>query len=338
VRVLPNERFTGAPPFPSFGVVQLLDPWTPVSAATEDGTDVTDVVGERDGRYVRLTRTDLVGFARPHRLTLDLGPRAQNGVARLVLRGYTEYFYPRTLFAAAQRGLAPEPPILEAWRGGRWVKVADLGIPAGLPRYMVADLAGALRPGERLVRISSNMEVYWDQVLADDGRAAEPVRVTPLPVAAAALAFHGFPRAVRRDPEEYDFADAAPSGPYARAAGLYTRYGDVAPLLGAADDRFVIMGPGDATAMEFDTAGLPALPEGWERTYFFHASGYEKDMDDYTADPLTVEPLPFAAMSSYPYPAGEAYPAGAELLRYRLEYNTRRVGRDAWTAPTAAPR
>ena len=62
---------------------------------------------ERDGRYVRMPKTDLVGFARPHHLELDLGPRAEAGVARLVLRGYTEYFYPRTLYAAAQRGLAP---------------------------------------------------------------------------------------------------------------------------------------------------------------------------------------------------------------------------------------
>ena len=115
--------------------------------ADERGTDVTETVRERDGRYVRVPKTDLVGFARPHHVELDLGPRAEAGVARLVLRGYTEYFYPRTLYAAAQRGLAPEPPVLEVFRDGAWVKVADLGIPAGLPRYMVVDLAGVLRPG-----------------------------------------------------------------------------------------------------------------------------------------------------------------------------------------------
>ncbi len=180
VRVFPNERFTGAPPFPAFGVVQLRDAWAPVAAEDERGTDVTETVRERDGRYVRVPKTDLVGFARPHHLELDLGPRAEAGVARLVLRGYTEYFYPRTLYAAAQRGLAPEPPVLEVFRDGAWVKVADLGIPAGLPRFMVVDLAGVLRPGERRVRIASNMEVYWDQVLVDDGRSAAAVRTTTL--------------------------------------------------------------------------------------------------------------------------------------------------------------
>jgi Tfp pilus assembly protein PilF len=333
VRVFPNERFAGAPPFPAFGVVQLRDAWTPVAAVDDRGTDVTETVRTRDGGYVRMPKTDLVGFARPHHLELDLGPRAEGGVARLVLRGYTEYFYPRTLYAAAQRGLAPQPPVLEVLRDGAWVKVADLGIPAGLPRYMVADLAGLLRPGERRVRIASNMEVYWDQVLVDDGRAAEAVRTTTLRPAHADLRFHGFPRRLQRDPEEFDYHAAAPAGPYARAAGLYTRYGDVAPLLAGADDRFAILGPGDAVTLDFDAAALPALPDGWERTFFFFAHGYEKDMDDHTAEPLTVEPLPFGSMSSYPYPAGEAYPSGPDHLEYRLRYNTRRVEREAWTTP-----
>ena len=114
VRVLPEERFTGAPPFPSGAVVALAGAWAPVAATDDRGADATDLVRERDGRYVRLRRTDLVGFAEPHHLELDLGPRADAGVARLVLRGYTEYFYPRTLFAAAQRGLGPAPPVLLA--------------------------------------------------------------------------------------------------------------------------------------------------------------------------------------------------------------------------------
>jgi hypothetical protein len=36
-----------------------------------------------------------------------------------------------------------------------------------------------------------------------------------------------------------------------------------------------------------------------------------------------VEPLPFHAMSSYPYPAGEHYPNDAEREAYRKKYNTR---------------
>ncbi len=333
IRVLPNERFTGAPPFPTFGIVQLADAWAPVAATDENGNDVTDIVRDRDDAFVRVPKIDLVGFARPHHLEIDLGPRAVGGVARLILRGYTEYFYPRTLYAAAQRGLAPEAPVLQVFREGAWTKVADLGIPAGLPRYMVADVAGLLRAGERRLRIASNMEVYWDQVLADDGRKTAPVRATALRPSSAILEYHGFPRRLTRDPEAFDFHDAAATGPYARASGLYTRYGDVTPLLGDVDDAFAILGPGDAVSMTFDGGPLPALPAGWQRTYFFFAHGYEKDMDDYTAFPLTVDPLPFRAMSSYPYPASEAYPSDPEHLLYQLRYNTRRVDPPAWTAP-----
>ena len=144
---------------------------------------------------------------------------------------------------------------------------------------------------------------------------------------------------MRRDPEAFDFHDAAATGPYARPAGLYTRYGDVAPLLDDADDRFAILGPGDAVMLAFEAADLPPLPDGWERSYFFFAHGYEKDMDDHTAEPLTVDPLPFRSMSAYPYPAAEAYPSGPGHLRYRLLYNTRRVDRDAWITPVGgAPR
>ena len=333
VRVFPNERFTGAPPFPAFGVVQLHDAWTPVAAVDDRGLDATDILRDHDNRYVRMERTDLVGFAAPHHVELDLGPRAESGVARLVLRGYTEYFYPRTLYAAAQRGLAPEPPVLEVFRDGQWLKIADLGIPAGLPRFMTVGLAGVLRPGERRVRIASNMEVYWDQVLVDDGRVTADVLTTTLDVASASLRYHGFPRAVRRDPEEFDFHAADATGPYATPAGLYTRYGDVTPVLLGVDDRFAILGPGDAAMIEFDSASLPPLRDGWQRSFFFFAHGYEKDMDDHTAAPLTVDPLPFRSMSGYPYPETEAAPSGPEDLRYRLLYNTRRVGRDAWTTP-----
>src|SRR5437868_10866211 len=39
--------------------------------------------------------------------------------------------------------------------------------------------------------------------------------------------------------------DALPICPYARHIGAYTRYGDVLPLLKAADDKFVIFGSGE---------------------------------------------------------------------------------------------
>ena len=68
---------------------------------------------------------------------------------------------------------------------------------------------------------------------------------------------------------------------------------------------------------------LPALPQGWVRDYFFAAHGYEKDMDFYAYRGETVEPLPFRAMGTYPYPEASHFPADPEHLNYLLEYNTR---------------
>ena len=115
------------------------------------------------------------------------------------------------------------------------------------------------------------------------------------------------------------------TGPFARQAGNYTRYGDVRELLTGADDEYVIFGSGDEVAAEFDPSGLPALPQGWVRDYFFYANGFDKDMDFYAAHGDTVDPLPFHTLVPYPYPAGTGYPEDARHLQYNLEYNIRPV-------------
>ncbi len=64
-------------------------------------------------------------------------------------------------------------------------------------------------------------------------------------------------------------------------------------------------------------------PEGWTRDFLLKVEGWAKDRDPNTAFSSSVEPLPFHAMSRYPYPANEHFPDDAEHRRYRQEYNTR---------------
>ena len=45
------------------------------------------------------------------------------------------------------------------------------------------------------------------------------------------------------------------------------------------------------------------------RTFLLYADGYSKEMDINSASPDSVAPLPFHAMSAYPYPPTEHYPS-----------------------------
>ncbi|MEK6597774.1 MAG: hypothetical protein AABY91_05530, partial [Gemmatimonadota bacterium] len=109
--------------------------------------------------------------------------------------------------------------------------------------------------------------------------------------------------------------------------GLFTRFGDVRSLLLGSDDQYVTMAPGDEMSVEFDATGLPALSPGWRRDFLLYSDGWIKDADLNTAHGTTVEPLPYHAMSRYPYGPAEGYPSDAAAQRYREEYHTRRLRR-----------
>ena len=121
----------------------------------------------------------------------------------------------------------------------------------------------------------------------------------------------------------YDYDRVTASSPWKTMAGRYTRTGDVRELLDASDDRFVIAAPGDEVAVTFDGA-LPPIPPGWTRTFLLYADGFSKEMNLRSASPDRVGPLPFHAMSGYPYAPDEHYPA--ELDTYQATFNTRRIG------------
>jgi hypothetical protein len=203
--------------------------------------------------------------------------------------------------------------------------VDDLGFPAGGARTMTADLTGKLPQGTRRIRISTNLQIYWDNILIDRTNQSQRVRLSEIPVVRADLGFHGFPLKIEGQPPgnvNYIYEQASATGPYTRPAGAYTRYGDVLPLLKDFDDKLAVFGSGDEVALDFDPSTLPALPKGWTRDYFYVAYGYEKDMDFYAYDFDRVAPLPFREMGSYPYPR-KTFPLDDEHLKYFLEYNTR---------------
>lgn len=348
--VFPNERFASNPPFPEFRVIASQKARPPVGAWDDHGTDVLDLVSKHDRRYVTsFEELPYAGFAKLHWLELDLGEWDATKPLRLLLDGYTDYFTATSMYAADQAGIKVIAPYVEAQNAqDEWVRVVeDMGFPAGLSRTMVADLTGKLPPGTRRIRIVNNLKIYWDQVQIDQAADPTDARVSEVPLADASLAFLGFPREQRLTPASdtvYSYSARSMTGPYARAAGNYTRYGNVRALLTDSDDRFAIFSSGEGVKLDFDPRKLPALPAGWVRDYFFYADGFEKDLDFYAADGFTVEPLPKHSLKSYPYAEDDAYPGDAGHMQYQLDYNTRqRSGRMPATlryeyiAPAANP-
>jgi tetratricopeptide (TPR) repeat protein len=327
--VYPNDRFVSAPPFPEFRVISSSGARPPVGAWDDHGRDVLPLLSQLDRKYVAdFESIPYAGFARLHSLELDLGAWDPQRPLRLLLDGYTDYFTATSMYAGDQANIKVIAPYVEALDAqGRWTRVVeDMGFPAGLARTMVADLSGKLPPGTRRIRIVTNLKIYWDQVRIDATPEPQPSHVTEVPLASAALDFLGYPREIRGNPASdtwYSYAHLSLTGPYARAAGNYTRFGDVRDLLRTSDDRFVVFGSGEGVRLEFDPHTLPSLPNGWVRDYFFFADGFEKDLDFYAAHAFTVEPLPHHGLLAYPYPADAEYPLDEDHLRYQLEYNTR---------------
>jgi hypothetical protein len=243
------------------------------------------------------------------------------------MTGYVNYFSATSLYAAWQAGIKPISPYVEAeMPDGSWKRILDdAGFPAGLERTIVVDLTGRLPAGARRIRLMTNLEIFWDQVVIDNHPEAAS-RSTEVPLAFATEHFRGYPRQLEGPSPgdlNYDYDRVSLTGPFQHQRGNYTRMGDVTALVKGIDDRYAIFGSGEEIALEFDTTALPALPAHWTRDYFFYANGYVKDMDWWDASPFTVAQLPFHHMSTYPYPVSEHFPDDDDAVSYQLNFNDR---------------
>jgi len=348
--VYPNEYFASNPPYPDFKVVTSSNAKPPTGAWDDKGNSLLpDLLAHK---YVgKFDLLPFKGFTKPHSLILDLGEPYRGGPLRLLMHGEIEYFTATGMYAASQAGIEATAPYVEAEVSGddmagegarptqtlsdkgvhptrpeKWLRVTDdMGFPAGLPKTITADLSDKLPVGTTRIRITTNLQIYWDNILIDRSQQNERFKLTSIPLSKANLDYHGYPRQIEDQPPgnvKYVYEQVSRTGPYARQAGEYTRYGNVLPLLTSFDDKLVVFGSGEEVQLEFDPAKLPPLPKGWTRDYFFMANGYEKDMDFYAADGSTVAPLPFRRMGTYPY-SGKSFPSDDEHLKYMLEFNTR---------------
>ena len=221
------------------------------------------------------------------------------------------------------------PPILQVPDGeGGWVDAGPpVGFPAGKTKSMVIDVSGILEREDPRLRVFSTLRLYWDSIrLAVDGDDSE-LRTASLEPMSANLWRRGFsePQEDERphQPERFVWDRVADVPRWNPHPGNYTRLGETLPLVQEIDDRFVILGAGDALHVRFDARSLPPVPDGFRRDYLVFLDGWAKDRDPNTLEALHVEPLPFHGMSGYPYGEGERFPDGELHRAWRREWNTR---------------
>ena len=330
VEIFTNEKFK-SPPFPEFRLFGASRRIEPVAAHDDQGRDVLANVLRRDAVYAGGFRHDYAGVAELHSLTLDFGSNAAPANhAVLLLNGWVDWADGSTFLGASQGSngglIFPYLQVQDA--AGHWKTVIqDMGIPAGKPKTIAVDLTGKFLSASREVRIVTNLCLYWDEIFLSEDNQSPSVRMTPVNLKSADVRLRGFSRAViherREQPEAFAYASWTGQPMWNQTPGRYTRYGDVRELVGDVDDRFVIMGSGDELQLRFADRGLPSLPPDWRRDFLLLVDGWAKDADANTAFSQSVEPLPFHAMSAYPYSASEHYPDDARHRAYRRIYNTR---------------
>lgn len=343
----PNERFT-FPPFPEPRIHVLAACRAPRRALGSDGRDWAEELGAIDGRYAAPFtpyRGQWLGLAPAHTLELAFDPAglAEASELRLAMTGWFYWTDASVNMATARTpGVDFVPPILQVpdpeGGPGAWKDVGPpVGFPAGKTKTMVLDVGAFLRRDDPRLRIVTTLRLYWDSIRLCVGEDAESA-VTEIEPESAWLWERGFSRPVflggahRLEWFDWDQLDAPR---WNQHPGMYTRYGDVLPLVQAIDDCFVILGAGDALRLRFDATGVPAPRPGWRRDFLLFLDGWAKDRDPNTLEALSVEPLPFHGMTSYPYAPGQRYPDTAQTRAYRAEWNTRHARR--WIPPLAPP-
>jgi tetratricopeptide (TPR) repeat protein len=302
-----DERF--AVPAPALAPI-VTGPVQPLAAARDDrGHDIADVVAARDDRHADFAgRGAYQGITRPHAIELTLpddAPRA--GPLWLIAQGWVHPTDSSVNVAISQGAhAAPQGLALEAAVGdGPFRPVrGGLGFPSGKDKTVLLDLSTAFRgAGIRRVRLSTNLEIFWDRIGWAVGRPDVVATPRRLSLAAADLRYRGFnvvSQAVPGAPERPRYVLEGTAPRWRDLEGYHTRFGDVRELLAGTDDRYIIMNAGDEIALRF--AAAAAAAPGLVRDFVLIGDGWVKDGDYNTTFSRTVLPLPTHATGRYAMP------------------------------------
>ena len=342
VDVFVDERF--AKETPRLAVHAMRTPH-PVAHAWDDrGTDVTESVSKRDGRYLAtFPLGPYQGVATDHYVDLELGREIPpDGRLWLVANGW---IYPTdsSINVAIAQGSQPQPRGLSLQAQddtGRWIVVdPDLGFPAGKNKTILLDLGHVVRAGvkhARRLRLRTNLEVYWDWLAIAEPVPNDMFRTSRLQAARADLQYRGYSqtRVSGHSAPELPIYDKVGNVTerWRDLAGYYTRFGDVRELLEGVDDRYVIMNAGDELRLLFPAALAPG--SGWTRDFVLVGDGWVKDGDFNTSFSKTVLPLPAHDRPNYEAATGASEIEDDPVFRRHPQdwqnFHTRFVSPDAF--------
>lgn len=331
VTVYPNERLA-PPPFPEFGIHATRHARPSTRVIDHRNNDVTRLVAAVDDTYpTSIARLQYTGFSEPQGVTVALPDGAASSKnLRLFLTGWFYYFDSTSMISASQR---PDMkiiwPQIQVKRNDQWETITYTGIPSGKGKTVIVDLTGKLPANTQEIRVWTNVELYWDQILIDVSAPPEQRYTTrEAPLLSAHLRFRGFSQLLAKtgpQPDRFDYNKVRYTALWNPLKGKYTRYGDVKPLLGREDSQMVVFGSGDELVLEFD-APKDEPSSGNKRDFFLYLNGFVKDGDKYTAHAGRVDPVPFVGMTQYPYDTSSGIPKPfrtEEYKQYQKLYQTR---------------
>jgi hypothetical protein len=306
--IFTDERFVVPAVKPKIIVVD--EPQKVTRATDDQGNDVTTIIRDLDGRYLdTFGRGQYQGIARDHYVDVDLGPvLSAKAPVYLIANGWLHPSDSSVNVAISQGGHEPARALsieVPNGRGGWIIARPNLGFPAGRKKTCVIDITNIFLPGtSHIVRLRTNLEIYWDSIEWAQGRPNLPVRMTRLAPALADLHYRGYsaiqqPNISSPEIPDYNRLTGARQ-PWRDLEGYYTRYGDVRELLGSTDDRYVIMNAGDEMALRFQTQ--PSPQAGWQRDFVIAGDGWIKDGDYNSSYSRTVLPLPHHSRTVYDTP------------------------------------
>ncbi len=296
-----------------FTIYTFKDPVLPLSAFDRNGTDVLTQVLAVDN----VPAPASINPSTPDTYVFDFGTIAHPEHAKLLIDGWSVYGVKKF-----KSTVTIQPSIEVKDQSGAWVKVRSFGTPVGDLKTMVVDLSNLFLSQDHRIRLSPGLRKgsRWviDRIRLDD---SAPVTVTVREGAPLSgdLQLAGMAIEQMSTMETRIIAHDLnlPLDPDALGYGRFTRYGDVLELLSSRDDKYAVMRHGDKIDLAFPSQDPPE--EGMARDYVLKADLYYKTFGVTNV----VEPMPFHAMSDYPYSAPEAYPGDADHQDYLTNYNTR---------------